>query len=429
MRILDGGRVDPFSGRRIGPGNRCPGAPRAVARRLDRAVAARRYTGIQDRDDYVGRRSPAGAAFYDPDISRPRYPGLLDRAQRPFVAAGLDVPWYSARGNHDALLQGFFAVDGGARVASGCRKAFPSLRLPLRLGTPWDTMIARLRGGGFRWVPPDPRRRLAGTLAYKRLHGRADRGHGYGLVPRRELRASRGAAAYYSWSPRPGLRLVALDTVGEAGGSDGNIDHPQYRWLTRTLRAAGRRGELVVVYGHHSLETMHNPRPDELAGPCRRARLACDADPRRSSPVHLGTGGPSSLRALLLRHRNVVLFLTGHVHRHRAAAHLRAARGGGFWQVSSASHISYPQQTRLIELMDNTDGTLSIFATALDTAAPVAAPAPGTPARGLSHGQLGSISRLLAARVRGGSLGAPNLELLLADPRQRSSTATGSSPE
>jgi hypothetical protein len=44
--------------------------------------------------------------------------------------------------------------------------------------------------------------------------------------------------------------------------------------------------------------------------------------------------------------------------------------------------MSYPQQTRLIELMDNGDGTLSIFGTLLDTAAPIGAPEPNTPAPG-----------------------------------------------
>jgi hypothetical protein len=65
----------------------------------------------------------------------------------------------------------------------------------------------------------------------------------------------------------------------------------------------------------------------------------------------------------------VILFVTGHVHHNRVTPHFRRG-GSGFWQVTTASHLSYPQQTRLIELMDNRDGTLSIFGTMLDTAAP-----------------------------------------------------------
>lgn len=433
VRILDGGRVDPFSGRRVGPGNRCPGASPAVVRRLNAAVAGRRYTGVQDRADYPGRPAATYAQFYDPDVSEPRFPGLLERAQRPFVARGLRVPWYSARGNHDGLAQGFFAARDGARTATGCRKVFPSSRMLPALANPWDAMLRRLRRGAFERVPPDPRRRLVGVRTLKRLHGHADNAHGFGLVARAELRASRGAASYYSFAPRPGLRFVAIDTVAEGGDSDGNLDHPQYRWLARTLRAAQGRDELVVLYGHHSLETMRNPLPDERARRCGPGRLACDADPRRSTPLHLGDRGPANLRALLLQHRNVVLFVTGHLHRHRAAAHLRATGNGGFWQLTTASHTSFPQQTRLIDLMDNNDGTVSIHATALDTAAPITAPTTGTAGETLTHPQLGSISRLLAANVAGDLLipagpaaepaaaTAPNLELVIPDPRAQPS--------
>lgn len=67
VRLLEGGRIDPFSGARIGPRNRCPGARRRVVRRLNAAVEARRYTGVQDHDDWRG--GAVQGAFYDPDSS------------------------------------------------------------------------------------------------------------------------------------------------------------------------------------------------------------------------------------------------------------------------------------------------------------------------------------------------------------------------
>ncbi|HZC13558.1 MAG TPA: hypothetical protein VE270_06010 [Thermoleophilaceae bacterium] len=436
VRLLEGGRIDPFSGARIGPGNRCADAPRGVVGRLNAAVAARRYTGVQDHDDWAGRTSAARDGFYDPDAPGgdfgllPRYPGLLERAQHPFRAEGLAMPWYATRGNHDAFAQGFVGARAGAAIATGCRKVMPLDRPPAvnRVADGWELMRRLVTRGQFGWVPPDPRRRFLSARGFKRLHGRADRGHGFGVVSPGERRRSRGAASYYAWSPRPGLRLLALDTIAEGGGSTGNIDHPQYLWLRRQLAQARRRDQLVVAYGHHSLETMGNPRPDERAGPCGRSALGCDHDPRRSSPVHRGQIGPASVRSLFLRFPNLILFVTGHVHHNRVLPHFLRS-GSGFWQVTTASHMSYPQQSRLIELMDNGDSTLSILGTVLDTAAPIGTPTPGTRAAGMSDLQLASISRLLAANVRGARAAAAaasarahpgaNVELVVPDPRRR----------
>ena len=148
----------------------------------------------------------------------------------------------------------------------------------------------------------------------------------------------------------------------------------------------------------------------------------CDADPRRSSPIHRGTSGAASVQALLLRYPNVVAYVAGHTHVNRIDLIKRGR--GGFWQINTASHADTPQQSRLIELMDNCDGTLSLFTTVLDHAAPIAAPAPGTAAAGFTDRQLASVSRVLAWNdpqaergARGRTLDR-NMELVLRDPRK-----------
>ena len=114
--------------------------------------------------------------------------------------------------------------------------------------------------------------------------------------------------------------MVALDTTGDAGGPSGNLDHPQYLWLARELSRAQRRRQLVVVYAHHPLEMMGNLAHDQLAG-------RFDRDPRDSRPLHLGRRGPSSLRSLLLRHPNVVLYVAVHKH-YTASGPTSGAMGG-----------------------------------------------------------------------------------------------------
>lgn len=372
--LLEGGRLDPNSGVE---------AESCDAGRLATGEAAR-YTGVQDRDDFADER------FYDPDAPSgpfsawPRHRGLLDRAQRPFRSAGLDVPSYVALGNHDVLLQGNAAATAGfARIATGCSKplALPAGETP---------------GPGGSAVPPDSRRRLIDEREYKAELGRGAQAdaHGFAFPDAGERRASRGAAGYYSFSPRPGIRLIALETNADAGviGLDGNIDEPQFRWLERELGRAGQHEELVFVYAHHPIGSLTAATPDESAPPCQSPEgrnPGCDIDPRSSEPIRLA----SDFTALLLAHPNVVAYVAGHHHTNRVTAYPRPDGPGGFYEIVTASEVDWPVQSRLLELMDNGDGTLSIFGTLIDQGGPIAAPRAGTPAARFGRSELAAIGR------------------------------------
>jgi hypothetical protein len=74
--------------------------------------------------------------------------------------------------------------------------------------------------------------------------------------------------------------------------------------------------------------------------------------------------------------------------------------------------------------MDNGDGTLSIFGTLVNTAAPLGVPASDPPASAFTGDQLGSISRAMTMNDPqlgdGTAEGGPedqNVELLVDDPR------------
>jgi len=446
LGLLDGGGVSPSSG----VAGSCPDAP----------GGAELYTGVQDWDDYPDGVSQGRLAdYWDPDRAAAEgpygqlsYPGLMERAQRPFTAGGLTGRWYAVIGNHEALRGGLAPGAHPAfndAVATGCRKAFPSDAFgPAQLGARTQAealerlaapdTLEQLRRDS-RAVPPDPARRMVGKRELRALHGADDRAHGFGYTDRGELRGSAGAATYYGFSPRPGLRLVGLDTAAEGGRSTGNLDDPQYRWLARELdrsssvsldqggrvRRDGDPNRLIVVYGHHSLPAMHNDWADERA-PCTGGNVAgCDSDPRSSAPIHRGRSGPRSLASLFKRYPNVVAYVAGHSHRNRVTPHFRKDRRGGFWEVVSASSIDFPGQARLLELMDNSDGTLSLFGTLIDHDAPVTPPPSGTPAASMSDLQLASLARGLAANNVVARFGASsrgrrrdrNVELLLRDPR------------
>lgn len=420
LRLLDGGTLDPNSGTAELAGSSCaPGTP------LDDPA---KYTGVQDYDD------TSQDTFYDPDqptgawAAWPQYPGLMDRAQVPFPVEGLKVPSYVAFGNHDSLVQGNEdANEPVEEIATGCVKATDGLPM---------------------LVPPDPNRQFVDKAQYKSvfIEGAQEDGHGFDYIDPAELEASAGAAGYYAWSPKPGWRFIGLDTVSEGGvvgvSADGNIDDPQFQWLTKELAAATERNELIVVFGHHGTSSLTAQAPDEAASPCSESdghghdrNPGCDRDPRDSSPLHLG----EDVANLFLAHPHVVAFVAGHSHNNRVSFYQRSviadqpagAEGpssysSGFWEIKSPAISDWPPQNRLIEVMENCDGTFSIFGTMLDHDAPLEVPLGGTAADAFDPLTLAAVGRLLTfndpQQTPEASLGEKtdrNVELLLKDPRAK----------
>lgn len=459
----------------------CRAAAEADPPLLDPADADR-YVGVQSYEDY-----PAGSTaadrhnFYDPDQPAglysgwPRYEGLMDRAQEPFEAAGLRAPFYVAFGNHDMLAQGNqWANAGFDEIARGCVKVFPApgaeefleellgvslsatdrrlLREALELPrSPEPAPLQEAEPPALRsfetLVPPDPDRRFIDRREFKRLFDndfQAD-AHGFGLIDAAELEASDGAASYYDFAPTDGIRYIVLDTVSYGGqfplSAAGNIDHPQFEWLRGKLRRAQRRDELIFVFAHHGIASLTSPVPHEAAPSCRdpatgadrqeQVGPGCDRDPRDSRKP--GTASPHQgpdLSALLLRFPNVVSLVAGHSHVNSVRPF--GADGGGFWEIKSPAIVDWPSQHRLIELMDNRDGTLSIFATMLNDASTARSPLPEEgPVERFDVAGLASLGRTLSyndpqagpegpagARAQGVASDR-NVELLLPDPRAR----------
>jgi metallophosphoesterase (TIGR03767 family) len=446
--LMEGGTLNPGSGAdpAASPDPFCAGAAPLMAD----AATPSNYTGVQDYDDYIESANPQ---FYDPDSPAaafagwPQYPGLMDRAQQPFEAAGLDVPSYMAFGNHDGLVQGNAAANSGYEsVATGCVKPMsPTVTDPDTLGNGLAAIdpanlqsLLTTSPSATTLVPPDPKRQYVSKAQYKAVFkaGTQADGHGFGLVDPAEEQASNGAAGYYSWSPAPGIRMIALDTLSEAGvigpSADGNIDDPQFRWLEDQLKAATAADELVILFSHHAIPSLTADVPDESAPPCgstdthgHGTNPGCDLDPRDSRPIHLG----DDLEQLLFKYPHVIAWIAGHSHVNSVEAHANPDGPGGFWSVRVAAEADWPMQSRLLELFDNEDGTLSLFGTILDFAGNSTAPAAGS-AASFTAEDLASVGRTLAyndtqtgARACDpdpcgeGQANDRNVELLIADPR------------
>ncbi|MBQ0854058.1 TIGR03767 family metallophosphoesterase [Streptomyces sp. BH-SS-21] len=334
------------------------------------------YEGVQDSGLPLYWH-PEEPALRDLDKRRglPAVPGFLTAARRPVTSPGLRIPWYSTVGNHDDLPGGCLSPALGD-FATGSRKLLSvpdtdraAYAKALRTGDDPKSevleAILRRHARSARTVTADERRRLCNPHEYLAAHlepgrtGAGPVGHGY------TQNSLDGDRMYYSFRIAENVIGVSIDTTYRSGHYEGSLDTDQLRWLERTLAAHSSRsydadGRLVrnpgaddahvLVFSHHHSPSMTR-RPD-----------AARSEERR----HDG----AEVLALLGRFPNVVAWINGHSHVNRVTPHPHPTPARSFWEVNTASHLDYPHHARLIELTDNGDGTLSLFTTLIESAAP-----------------------------------------------------------
>jgi len=298
----------------------------------------------------------------------PDVPGVLAAARQPFLAHGVGMAWYAVHGNHDLMLQGTVVPEGWLRefpVGSVKYVTPPGDIDPAEVVQRFEradgAALATLAASAQLNVTPDPGRAVVTRADHVREHFRSSGtpyGHGFS-----KQNAAEGTA-YYAFDHGP-IRCLVLDTVNEHGGWQGSLDGAQFRWLEAQLAASAARP--VVLFSHHPLETLVN----DTRPPGADRRILAD-----------------ELRTVLLGHPNVVAWINGHTHVHSVTAITDGQHG--FWQITTASHIDWPQQARLIEFLGTPDG-LAIACTVIDSAAPAGYQGSAEPA------DLAALSRELAA--------------------------------
>lgn len=383
---------------------------------------AHSYEGVQDSgsDHYWNPEKPLDDAYTQKGF--PQIPGLLNAAISPFRSPGLSIPWYCTFGNHDntpvgTLPAGIPGIEyfytGEYKIVGKDDSSSKALAMAM-LDTDAAVPITELFGGSgtIRTVTPDERRAPFSTAEFVQAHldpantGPGPQGHGF-----TDDNAD-GQNVYYTFRIAPGITGISMDTTTLGGFADGSIGLRQYLWIERTLRRASSTyydiwgskitqdvtDELFILFSHHTSTTMSNLLPDQ------RHPL----DPRLP-------GG--ALVSLLQRFPNVLAWINGHSHRNQITPHQGATPQQSFWEINTASHIDFPQLARTLEVVDNADGSLSLFTTLIEAEAPYAAEYDDhSPSALASLYRELSYNDLHAALDRSGDATDRNTELLLTHP-------------
>lgn len=342
-------------------------------------------------------------------------PGPLNDYQDIYKAAGLNrtIPWYQTLGNHDQFWLGTSVPDNnikqsltGTKILNQGNVFSDPLGLDSR-GIYMGTIDGRTKYGdviGAGMVseftePPtvpaaDPNRRALSRSEWMGEFFNSTtfpKGHGFN-----QSGVAEGFACY-SFEPKTDIpiKVIVLDDTQrdtETGVSlfmFGSLDTARYDWLVGELEKGQAEGKLMII-------AAHIPIRDE---PADSSKLWTP-----ESPI-----SEQMLIAKLHTYPNLVLWVSGHVHRNTVTVFKSPDPDHpelGFWEVETASLRDFPQQFRTIEIVRNSDNTVSVFAANVDPSV-----ADGSPAALSRSYAVATLQTFNSALVPGPS-GSYNAELV-----------------
>ncbi|MBW1811210.1 MAG: metallophosphoesterase [Deltaproteobacteria bacterium] len=316
-------------------------------RPFDFALLAGDLTDGSQRNELTWMLDVLNGADIDPDSGRDDDPvlGPGNDYNDPFRSDGLGVPWYAAIGNHETLYNGGFGtITDELRQAAVGKEIFEYDLFPNGFcdgSTPDAEVVTQGKTAADENRVPQRRQEVLSMLFEA-----AGQPAGHGLSSS-DVSAGRG---YYSAQPIEGkpIRLITLDTVnsnpqGIGEGARGSLKAEQLQWLQTELASADAANELIVVMSHH-----------------------IPADFAPASPV-----SGDELVEVLAGSQGVILHVAGHGHENEASPFTPLANGEhGYWELMLASTVDFPMHSRILEIVDEGNGFISVYATNIDHNAP-----------------------------------------------------------
>jgi len=172
--------------------------------------------------------------------------------------------------------------------------------------------------------------------------------------------------ACYTFEPKADvpIRVLVLDDTQrddepyDNGYGHLSLDKERHDWLMGELEKGQTENKLMIIAAHVPIGV-------ETAG----------------SPMGWGSsayGTEEELIAKLHTYPNLILWIAGHRHRNIVTA-LPSPDADrpelGFWEIETSSLRDFPQQFRTFEIVRNSDDTVSVLTTDVDTAAEDGSPA------------------------------------------------------
>jgi hypothetical protein len=165
-------------------------------------------------------------------------------------------------------------------------------------------------------------------------------------------------SASYTFEPKPDLPIKVIvldDTMNETDTAQtyGNatIDEARYNWLVGELEKGQSEDKLMIIAVHCPIGVLV---PGAVLGWWSGSYVTEDA-----------------FIAKLHTYPNLIAILAGHRHQNAITAFTSdddAHPERGFWQIETSSLKDFPQQFRAIDIVRNSDDTVSIIAMNIDPA-------------------------------------------------------------
>ncbi|WP_321779390.1 TIGR03768 family metallophosphoesterase [Sulfurimonas sp.] len=322
--------------------------------------------------------------------------------QKPYKAAGLDpeIPWYQAIGNHDHFWMGSIPPDEGnlresyvsdeiiamSNSLANAGKIY-NMNPPLYYmgvldgSTPRGDMIKAGPVTDFVSAPtvvPDVNRRSLTKAQWAQEFFNTTSspvGHGFNLVPS----GKQPDFACYSFIPKSELpiKVIVLDDTQREDDGDhsihgrGFLDEDRWTWLKEELASGSSAGQLMIIACHVPIAVSPYANEDGSGD----TFMDWYENSRTPSAKIENAVTLTDLITELHSHPNLLMWTAGHRHVNTVKAFVHDNAEQGFWQVETSSLFNFPQQMRLFDISLNSDYTISISVTNVDSAVKEGTPA------------------------------------------------------